>query len=104
MSFKTALENQWDFDKLECWLTRNILSKISGTPPSDVDDGEDLRIWPDNAEGKYTVASAYNMLCDFQDNDNRSSWKQVWKLRREFANLFGWSRMIEFRKIIASPR
>lgn len=48
--------------------------------PCHNDNGGNVRIWPGDRLGDFTVASAYRLLHDFHELEVSSLWKNVWKL------------------------
>jgi hypothetical protein len=70
----------WNFDLLKTWLPNNIISKLYAllSPQSDGDWQISMERY-DN--GKFSIASAYNLLCSLGDYNRGMEWLRIWKLK-----------------------
>jgi len=66
------------------WLPQNIAS----VPPSR-DGGDDLRCWPGDMKGEFTVSAAYHLPYSTNFINNNEIWNQIWRLRvQEIVQLY----------------
>jgi ribonuclease HI len=85
-------EGQWRVDDLH-WLPSQIRDNIRGVVPPAANMGKDVCLWPGNSNGKFTVSSAYELMCmeGEEDDSQREVWINVWKLEvHERVRCFIW--------------
>jgi hypothetical protein len=61
----------WKLDILSSWLPQNIISKLFAIVPPNNDSEIDRRAWSGSPDGNFTIASAYTLLCRFNDEGMR---------------------------------
>ncbi|PNX81608.1 ribonuclease H [Trifolium pratense] len=71
----------WRFDLLIPWLPSNIISKFHAIMAPSSDSNEDMMAWSGTANGEFSIASAYTLLCRFNDDAWEADWLQIWRLR-----------------------
>ncbi|PNY06182.1 ribonuclease H [Trifolium pratense] len=71
---------QWKMDSFSELVGHDIVQKIMAIPPPMVEDGDDVRVWPGDKRGRFTVSSAYSMLQGHHNLLFDSLWRSIWKL------------------------
>lgn len=72
-------EGSWNWDLFRGDLWVHILKSIAGCPvPKDI-DGEAACFWDREADGQFSVSSAYDMLGDAETDGHDHLWRRVWK-------------------------
>jgi hypothetical protein len=85
-------EGKWPVEDLQ-WLPSHIRDNIRAIVPPAADMGNDVCLWPGNSNGKFTVSSAYRLMCMEceEDDSQREEWSKVWKLEvHERVRCFIW--------------
>ena len=59
---------------LSIWLPSNIISKLYDVIPPNNGSDIDRRVWSGSVDGCFSIASAYMLLCRFNDD----SWDTMW--------------------------
>lgn len=59
------------------------MQRIIATVPPSRDGGDDLRRWPGDMKGEFTVSAAYHLLLSTNYINNHNIWNQIWRLRVE---------------------
>ncbi|MCH87362.1 ribonuclease H protein [Trifolium medium] len=76
--------------EIECWLPASYLNKLKAIVPAHASHGPDQCVLPE-ADREFSVAYAYNALCEFKTEASDNHWKQVWKLQvQERVRCFIW--------------
>ncbi|XP_045810455.1 uncharacterized protein LOC123904892 [Trifolium pratense] len=71
----------WKVDDLSTWLPQNIINRLFAiVPPKNVAAADRLA-WRGTTDGKFSIASAYTMLCNFNDDEWDVVWRRVWRLQ-----------------------
>ncbi|KAK2422059.1 Polynucleotidyl transferase, ribonuclease H superfamily protein [Trifolium repens] len=71
----------WKLDILSSWLPQNIISKLFAIVPPNNDSEIDRRAWSGSPDGNFTIASAYTLLCRFNDEARDAMWLHIWRLK-----------------------
>jgi ribonuclease HI len=72
--------SSWKIELLSSWLPANIISRLTAVVPPNNTDNRDQRAWIGTGTGIFTIASAYMLLCRFNDDDWNTDWVRIWKL------------------------
>ncbi|CAN1760076.1 hypothetical protein LINPERHAP1_LOCUS7390 [Linum perenne] len=60
----TDNEGQWDYQKLERQLVPEAIDIVTGMSPPQADKGEDDWVWGLESSGRFSIRSAYNLICE----------------------------------------
>jgi hypothetical protein len=71
----------WRLDILSTWLPSNIINKLHAIMPPRMDNHDDQRAWSGTPTGTFSIASAYMMLCRFNDDERHADWQLIWKIK-----------------------
>jgi hypothetical protein len=73
------------------WLPQKIVQRIIAIVPPSRDGGDDLRRWPGDMKGEFTVSAAYHLLLSTNYINNHDIWNQIWRVRvQERVKFFIW--------------
>jgi ribonuclease HI len=73
-------EGKWNWSLFQNWMPKVLMDKIAAILPPNEEHGRDERYMVGNNNKDFSIATAYNKLCDFRDNDSSSLWSKIWKL------------------------
>jgi hypothetical protein len=73
-------DESWSWHTIN-WLPEFVLNMLVAIPVPLAANGPDVRFWPSENHGQFTVASAYDLLMDYDYCAEESSWKKIWKLQ-----------------------
>ncbi|PNY05394.1 ribonuclease H [Trifolium pratense] len=71
----------WKLDTLTSWLPHNIISKLFAIVPPNNASAADMRAWRGTMDGNFSIASAYTMLCNLNDDEWDVVWRRIWRLQ-----------------------
>jgi len=71
----------WNFEMLNQWLPYDVVQRIMTIAVPDENDGNDKQMWSVSSNGKFTIASAYHMLSNFDNAAQDETWLKLWKIR-----------------------
>ncbi|CAN1164269.1 Putative ribonuclease H protein At1g65750 [Linum perenne] len=71
-------DGQWNVAKLTGVLPAEIIDCVVGMLPPKADSGEDLWVWGGEADGRFSIKSAYNLIYSHPGALNPQSWKTIW--------------------------
>ncbi|CAN1144861.1 Putative ribonuclease H protein At1g65750 [Linum perenne] len=64
VALMTDNEGQWDYQKLERQLVPEAIDIVTGMSPPQADKGEDDWVWGLESSGRFSIRSAYNLICE----------------------------------------
>ncbi|GAU48590.1 hypothetical protein TSUD_405800 [Trifolium subterraneum] len=73
-------DGNWNMSVLKNYLPQEILDKILILIPPRATDGADVRVWPGNRMGMFSVSSAYKLLRGYHLLVQEQCWSRVWSL------------------------
>jgi ribonuclease HI len=73
-------EGEWNWSLMNGWLPGAILRKISAILPPAIENGRDIQLGVGKNSDDFSVASMYNILCNFDHSVEDKEWLEVWKL------------------------
>ncbi|MCH81163.1 RNA-directed DNA polymerase (Reverse transcriptase), partial [Trifolium medium] len=80
----------WNWDGLR-WLPTSILNKLIAIPPPEEINGDDFNFWPAGKHGNFSIASAYNILAEFEHQAEAATWSIIWRINAcERVRAFVW--------------
>ncbi|CAN1779642.1 Putative ribonuclease H protein At1g65750 [Linum perenne] len=71
-------EGQWDFPRLDRLLTPDAVDIVAGMTPPQASRGPDDWIWSLETSGRFSIKSAYNLICETNSISDSPLWKAVW--------------------------
>jgi len=71
----------WNIDMLNTWLPNTIISKLYAVIPPNNGSDKDRRVWSGTDNGCFSIASAYMLLCRFNDDSWDTTWMRIWRLK-----------------------
>ncbi|CAN1145981.1 Putative ribonuclease H protein At1g65750 [Linum perenne] len=74
-------EGNWNLDFLVRHLQPSVIPQVIGMSTPKQNMGADCRVWGLEANGIFSVKSAYSLLKDIGVNDSDSNWRYVWNWR-----------------------
>ncbi|MCH85450.1 ribonuclease H protein [Trifolium medium] len=84
---------EWRTDLLASWLPQTVTAKLYAMLPPHGDGDIDIRAWCGTSDGSFTIASAYNVICKFNDENWEKEWLSIWQLTvPERVRSFIWNR------------
>ncbi|CAN1759813.1 Putative ribonuclease H protein At1g65750 [Linum perenne] len=87
----TTPEGSWDFDKLVQFLPLATVNLVMGMTPPQADRGDDDWVWGIEKDGKFSVKSAYRIVCNLGETKMADPWLSVWKWKGpQRVKLFLW--------------
>ncbi|GAU34558.1 hypothetical protein TSUD_219420 [Trifolium subterraneum] len=93
----------WKLDILRTWLPQNITSKLFSIVPPKNNSAPDLRAWSGSTDGNFNIASAYTLLCHFNDEERDEGWLNIWRLQvPERVRSFIW--LVRHNRLITNYR
>lgn len=83
---------KWHLDSLLPFIPAVTVGLITTSIPPNEDNGNDIRLWPGNSHGDFSVASSYDLLSNFSVDPIKMCGKRFGNSRflRECVRLFGW--------------
>ncbi|CAN1147563.1 Putative ribonuclease H protein At1g65750 [Linum perenne] len=75
------LDGQWDIERLRSALPSDAVDAVVGMSTPREDWGEDCLVWGREANGRFSIKSAYSLVRNEPANSDSGSWRQVWKWR-----------------------
>ena len=69
---------QWAWDRFQDFLPTMLLIHIAVVKPPSTYYGEDKIYWNLSKSGKFTLASAYNLVAGREWTNVSARWKLVW--------------------------
>jgi hypothetical protein len=73
-------EGNWKTHTLSLLLPPDIIRKITALPPPMDADGADERSWLGDRMGRFTISSAYKLVCGYHELETNAIWKRIWSL------------------------
>jgi hypothetical protein len=64
-------------------IPENVINKIiSVVPPHNNNNNNDVdvKLWPGNRMGEFTVAEAYRRMAGFHTHQDVQLWNQIWRM------------------------
>ncbi|CAN1852510.1 Putative ribonuclease H protein At1g65750 [Linum perenne] len=74
----TLHDGNWNLDALHDCLPHTVVMQIMGMTPPCASLGEDSIAWGLEANGCFSVKSAYLLLKDIDSSESAASWSKVW--------------------------
>ncbi|MCH81151.1 putative non-LTR retroelement reverse transcriptase, partial [Trifolium medium] len=74
-------DGMWNWNLLNGWLPDNILKRINAILPPHEEKGSDFQLGTGTHNNKFSIASMYEILCEFNKLDDEKVWLDIWKLR-----------------------
>ncbi|CAN1800305.1 Putative ribonuclease H protein At1g65750 [Linum perenne] len=75
----TTVDGEWKFNLIEKVLQPEFVDLVAGMTPPNQNSGEDDWVWGFENSGKFTIKSAYNLICQSEELPSRPIWKSIWK-------------------------
>jgi hypothetical protein len=72
-------DGSWNLNIIN-WLPVNILNLIVAIPPPKEENGGDINLWANDKHGQFTVASAYELIMNYEPCDDEKIWTTIWRL------------------------
>ncbi|CAN1139380.1 Putative ribonuclease H protein At1g65750, partial [Linum perenne] len=72
-------EGEWNFSLIEMFLQPEYTDLVAGMPPPRRNSGDDDWIWGCESSGRFTIKSAYNIICNSEELPSRSIWRSIWR-------------------------
>jgi hypothetical protein len=66
---------------MDGWLHADIMQKITAILPPSIENGKDIQLGIGKNSDEFSVASMYNLLCNFDHSIEDKEWREIWKLR-----------------------
>lgn len=70
----------WNLAPIEHLIPQVIRHRIRAIIPPNIDNGIDLKLWPENSHGDFTLASSYSIFAGHGVDSNEDIWKKIWKV------------------------
>ncbi|CAN1136188.1 Putative ribonuclease H protein At1g65750 [Linum perenne] len=87
----TTLDDTCDFDKLIQFSPQATVNLVMRMTPPQADRGDDDWVWGMEKDGKFSIQSAYRVLCNLGETMIADPWLPVWKWKGPHrAKLFLW--------------
>jgi ribonuclease HI len=81
----------WNFDMINNLVPASIVKKMHAIVLPHVTHDEDTQLWPGSSTGRFTVASAYQLIATNTVENVDNKWSQIWKLETiERVRVFIW--------------
>ncbi|CAN1791846.1 Putative ribonuclease H protein At1g65750 [Linum perenne] len=77
----TNEDGQWDVSRILEVLPPNVADSVFGMTPPRPNSGEDLWVWGGEANGRFSVKSAYKILLSRPSIPTSDMWMSVWRWR-----------------------
>ncbi|CAN1845257.1 Putative ribonuclease H protein At1g65750 [Linum perenne] len=74
-----TVDGNWDLDRLQLLLQNDMISEIAAMLPPRPDRGEDSWVWGLESNGKFSIRSAYELICKPENIWPEVDWKLIWK-------------------------
>ncbi|KAK2422286.1 Polynucleotidyl transferase, ribonuclease H superfamily protein [Trifolium repens] len=74
-------EGGWNWNMMDGWLPADIMQKITAILPPSIENGKDIQLGIGKNSDEFSVASMYNLLCNFDFSVEDKEWREIWKLR-----------------------
>ncbi|CAN1151988.1 Putative ribonuclease H protein At1g65750 [Linum perenne] len=74
-------DGNWNLDFLVRYLQPSVIPQVIGMSTPKQNLGADCRVWGLEANGVFSIKSAYSLLKDIGANDSDSNWRHVWNWR-----------------------
>ncbi|CAN1191878.1 Putative ribonuclease H protein At1g65750 [Linum perenne] len=71
-------QGSWNFPKLRNIISDEDLNMVAGMPPPSMDQGEDDWCWGLEANGKFSISSAYDLLRE-NHSPAEEFWDRIWR-------------------------
>ncbi|CAN1821548.1 hypothetical protein LINPERHAP1_LOCUS29547 [Linum perenne] len=75
----TTTDDTLDFEKLTQLLPIVTVNLVMGMTPPQADRGDDDWVWGVEKDGKFSIKSAYRIVCNLGDTKLADPWLSVWK-------------------------
>ncbi|CAN1170687.1 Putative ribonuclease H protein At1g65750 [Linum perenne] len=72
------IDGQWDVDKLRASLPPSVIEMVIGMTPPREDRGDDHWVWGEDAHGRFSIKSAYRLICNRPASQYPNAWKTIW--------------------------
>ncbi|CAN1311979.1 Putative ribonuclease H protein At1g65750 [Linum perenne] len=72
-------DGQWDIDRLSSSLPINAVDLVVGMTLPREDRGEDQWVWGEESHGRFSIRSAYRLICNQPALNFLDPWKSVWR-------------------------
>ncbi|CAN1130131.1 Putative ribonuclease H protein At1g65750 [Linum perenne] len=72
---------QWDVEKLQLVLPNEAVNLVVGLTPPRADRGEDIWVWGEEENGRFSIKLAYNMIWRTDAEIPVIPWTSVWQWR-----------------------
>ncbi|CAN1162516.1 Putative ribonuclease H protein At1g65750 [Linum perenne] len=72
------IDGQWDVDKLRASLPPSAIEMVIGMTPPREDRGDDHWVWGEDAHGRFSIKSAYRLICNHPASQYPNAWKTIW--------------------------
>ncbi|CAN1813020.1 Putative ribonuclease H protein At1g65750 [Linum perenne] len=94
-------DDTWDFYKLIQFLPQATVNLVMGMTPPQADRGDDDWVWGMEKDGKFSIKSAYHIVCNLGETMIADPWLSVWKWKGPHrAKLFLW--LVVHEKILTN--
>ncbi|CAN1183512.1 Putative ribonuclease H protein At1g65750 [Linum perenne] len=74
-------DGNWDVDKLSQILRHEALEMVIGMSPPQANKGDDQWVWGKERDGKFSIKSAYSLICDLPADHDPHPWEIILKWR-----------------------
>lgn len=71
---------EWNWNVLATLLPDGILNRIRAVCTPNLHSGDDVRVWPGERLGMFSVSSAYGLLKGHHLLEGNEVWRKIWKL------------------------
>ncbi|CAN1777535.1 Putative ribonuclease H protein At1g65750 [Linum perenne] len=71
-------QGQWDFSKFLTFLSAEGLDLVAGMSAPQREAGDDEWVWGEEANGKFSIRSAYNLIHSAETSRSPEFWRQIW--------------------------
>ncbi|CAN1179460.1 Putative ribonuclease H protein At1g65750, partial [Linum perenne] len=75
----TMEDGGWNFELLENLLQPEMVDLVAGMAPPRPNRGDEDWIWGREDSGKFTIKSAYNLICQTEEIPTLAIWKTIWR-------------------------
>ncbi|CAN1190047.1 Putative ribonuclease H protein At1g65750 [Linum perenne] len=72
-------DGNWNLAFIHQYLNEEVITEIIGMSPPKESQGEDDSIWGLEANGKFSVRTAYGIIHEMPNPRPKVDWKSVWK-------------------------
>ncbi|CAN1782241.1 Putative ribonuclease H protein At1g65750 [Linum perenne] len=73
------LDGQWDVVKLLQVLPPDAVDLVVGITPPRADRGDDMWVWGGEENGRFSIKSAYKLICNQHVTQRLDPWKSIWR-------------------------